>query len=162
MPKSDLYEHYSYYNRAETDFEKKLAADRLSKYFEIKRFSPSACDRTKAAAVAEILGRCNFQFHNAIDTEFYFLESIRIFKSINLEVKAAQVAVQLAMFYLTEDRQKEAQEMLTYYESQQLKHFGEGHFQSLNASEMCLTVQEKRDDSTAVVNMPGTISYLAS
>lgn len=162
MPKSDLYEHYSYYNKAETEFEKKLAADRLSKYFEFKRFSPSACDRTKAAAVAEILGRCHFQLNNVIDTEFYFLESIRIFKSINLEVKAAQVAVQLAMFYLTQDRQKEAQEMLTYYESQQLKHFGEGHFQSQNASEMCLTVQEKRNDSGTVVKLSAPISYLAS
>lgn len=160
MPTSDLYEHYSYYNRAETDVEKKLAAERLSKYFEVKRFSPSPRDRTKAAAVAEILGRCHFRLNNIVDTEFYFLESIRIFKSIQLEVKAAQVAVQLALFYLTQDRQEDAQEMLTYYESQQLRHFGEGHFQSQNASEMCLTVQEKREES--LVTMSGMISYVAS
>lgn len=156
MPKSDLYEHYRYYNKAETPFEKKLASERLSKYFESKRLSHVSSDRCKAAAVAEILGRCHFQFNNTVDTEFYFLESIRIFKSLKLEVKAAQVAVQLAMFYLTRDRQAEAQEMLEYYETEQLKHFGASHFQSVNATEMRVTVQEKR--SVATMLMAGPLS----
>ncbi len=145
MPTSDLYDHYDYYNKAETDFEKKLAAERLSKYFENKKASSSPADRCKAAAVADILGRCHFRFNNTVDTEFYFLESIRIFRTLGLDVNAAQAAVQLAMFYLSRDRQQEAQDMLEYYESQQRRHFGEGHFRHVNAAEMRVTVQEKRD-----------------
>jgi hypothetical protein len=144
MPTSDLYEHYTYYNKAETEFEKKLAADRLLNYFENTKSSVSPADRCKAAAVAEILGRCYFRLNNSVDTEYYFLESIRLFKTLGLDVNAAHSAVQLAMFYLTKDRQREAQDMLEYYESQQRKHFGEGHFRHVNASEMRVTVLEKR------------------
>lgn len=145
MPTSDLYEHYSYYSKAETDFEKRLAADRLSVYFKEKKASAHPSDRCKAAAVAEILGRCHFRLNNAVETEFYFSESIRIFRTLGLNVNAAQAAVQLGMFYLTIDKQQEAQHMLEYYESQQMKHFGVGHFRHVNASEMCSTVQEKRE-----------------
>ncbi len=158
MPTSDLYEHYRYYHNAQSEFEKRLAAERLSKYFETKRESLLPSDRCKAAAVAEMLGRCHFQFDSSIDTEFYFLESIRIFRTLDLDVKAAQVAVQLAMFYLTRDRQVEAQEMLEYYEEQQQKHFGENHFRARNASEMCLTVQEKRDEIDAISMVPSPLS----
>lgn len=145
MPKSDLYEHYIYYSKAETEFEKRLAADRLSTYFEQRKNSPNPADRCKAAAVADLLGRCHFGLNDTQDTEFFFAESIRIFRSLGLNVNAAQAAIQLGMFYLTMDKQKEAQIMLEYYESQQLKHFGAGHFRHVNATEMCSTVKEKRD-----------------
>lgn len=144
MPTSELYDHYTYYNKAETEFEKRLAADRLCKYFEQRKISTSPADRCKAAAVADILGRCYFRLNDCERTELYFLESIRLFKSLGLDLNAAQVAVQLAMFYLTRNKQQEAQAMLEYYESQQCKHFGEGHFRHVNASEMRLTVMEKR------------------
>jgi len=144
MPTSELYEHYSYYSKAETEFEKRLAADRLSNYFDEKKNSSNPADRCKAAAVADILGRCHFRLNNIQDTEFFFAESIRIFRSLGLNLNAAQAAIQLGMFYLTLDKQKEAQIMLEYYESQQLKHFGAGHFRHVNATEMCSTVKEKQ------------------
>lgn len=150
MPTSDLYEHYSYYNKAQTEFEKKLAAERLARYFDDKKSSLVPSDRVKAAAVAEILGRCHFRLSNNVDTEFYFLESIRIFRTLGLDVNAAQAAVQLAMFYLTRDRQSEAQKMLEYYESQQLRHFGEGHFRHVNATEMRVMVMEKQPAALAM------------
>jgi len=157
MPNSDLYERYSYYNKAETEFERKLAVERLSEYFEKNRVSLVPSDRVKAAAVADLLGRCYFRLNNTVDTEFYFLEAIRIFRTLGLDVNAAQAAIQLAMFYLTRDRQQDAQDMLEYYESQQRRHFGEGHFRHVNASEMRMTVKEKRNCTTQLA-MPLSVA----
>lgn len=150
MP-SDLYKHYRRYVAANTRFEKQLVAEHMSHFFESNRHSTAHSDICKAGAAAEMLGRCYFQLEQNTSSEFYFVESFRIFQKLGLEVKAAQVAVQLAMFFLSQDRQQEAAIMLEYYEEQQLKHFGVGHFQSVNASEMRVTVQEKRDCPLSVV-----------
>ncbi len=142
---SSVYEQYMRYITAKTDSEKRVVVLVLETYADELCFGTSDSDLGEAASARELLGRCFFELGDSERAENNFKRSLEIYERLSSPMRAAQVAVQLAMLYLTVDRQVAAEDMLSLYAKRQMEEFGEDHFQSINAIEMKAAVHDKKD-----------------
>ena len=141
---TQLYKHYQKYLNAASNEEKASVASELEEFIGQRKTRECALtthERSRLAAAWELLGRIYFELGDPVKPQTCFLTALNLFDELSSKIKSAQVAVQLAMFYLSQDRQQEAEEMLMYYEELHTDHFGSNHFQSRNAKEMCEAVE---------------------